>query len=518
MDVLGQMQSRLQAVNRLALTRLRPGDALQMIAEQERLQRWVGEAARLEEIAAASIEEALRAYRQNPHLKDLRRIRLVCYGCTQDGRAGRLIESREHFGKLLATVNLYTGRRRTFRKLYRGLLNGYFSYDCNSPLVDPAGRTNRELLRQFLLEHLAALPVGVFTPDWVLALSEYPELLDENPGLRLVTRLLQGEVFNELRERLQIGVESWLVQQIVMAPLSSVVQMGDATLKDQLDSLLLLLSDYPLYAATGLSLLLDRYAQCADPEEHALLRDFSVELWGNPWLAPHQWQCGEPARVMLVYWLRRYLLAEFFGLLSDVEPAHSRRLNFWEIYSGDMTGMYFALGRDAYAPGNMPLYKFRRMAKGLIAKLGEEKHDVHTCIMQFAHCHVVEFNRERNAAYFYDTRQGIPSFYFSKGWVEIGAVSAQHVAEGADVVRLSKPLRHQDTSKLTWEGRFAQEMGMTASAVDAFCRKYQCRCEDAQDRRRWIYPDNRLQHGPEVWSILEGWGFRFSSKQQGYYL
>lgn len=525
MDALEKLQGKLRAINQLALAKLRPGDSLQMLDERARLQEMVKGTAQLEESPLSTIEDALRAYQQNKYLKGLRQIRLICYGCTQaiGTDAWRLIENREYFEKLLDYVDHYQARRRTFRKLYRGLLNSYFSYDPDSPDTSLAGRCNWEILRNFLAKHLNLFILGEFTPDWLAALAKYPELLGDHPGQFVDISVLKSDwsVFDEIRKRLGLDSGCWLVRQMVMEQVRAALRMDDPTFKDYLDSLLLLLHDYPLYAGIGLKDLLERYTQCEERDVHVQLREFATGLWGNPWLpdTAHQWQCSESARAMLAHWLRRQLLSEFFSLLSNDDSAHPRRLNFWDLYSEDLTGMYFALGRDAYAAGNMSLYKFRSHAKGLIAKLAEEKHGVHTCIMQFEHHHVVEFNRENNVAYFYDTRQGIPSFYFSKGWVDVGAISVNSITQGADIARVAKPIRHQDDKQLTWEGKFARELGVTENAIAAFCGKYQCLYDDQRDYdgSQWIYPRNPEQFGPEVWSVLSGWGFSFSAEHNGYF-
>ncbi|MFA6971694.1 MAG: EH signature domain-containing protein [Gallionella sp.] len=520
MDALDKLQRTLRTLNQVALAKIRPGDSLQMLHEQARLREWVKGSYQLEDVPLSTIEGVLRAYRQNKNLKGLREIRLVCYGCTQGSDADRLIENTELFEKLLKYVDHYKDRRRTFRKLYRGLLSSYFSYDPDFPDAGPAGRSNWATLRRFLGEHLVSFVIGEFTPDWLSVLAKYPELLGEEPGLFMEASLLQGDwsVFDEICERLALDGRSWLVRQLVMAPLMAVGRMDDSTFRDHLDSLLLLLNDYPLFAGTGLQVLLDRYARCKDRAIHAQLRDFAVGLWGNPWLPDnaHQWQCGAEARAMLGHWLRRLLLKEFFGLLSNDDKANPRRLNFWDLYSEDLTGMYFALGREAYVTGNMALYKFRSHAKGLVAKLTEEKHGVHTCILQFKHHHVVEFNRENNVAYFYDTRKGVPAFYFAKGWIDIGAISVNDITQNVDVARVSTPLRHQDSRQLSWEGKFAQELGVTANAIAAFCRRYQCVYDEQRNGRKWIRPANHDQYGQEVWSVLKGWGFSYLAEENAY--
>ncbi|MFA6921721.1 MAG: EH signature domain-containing protein [Gallionella sp.] len=521
MDALEKLQARLRTVNQVALAKLRPGDSLQMQNERSLLQAKVKGSYRLDEMPLATIEGTLRAYQQNKYLKGLRQIRLVCYGCTQaiGFDAWRLIENREYFEKLLDYVDHYSERRRTFRKLYRALLNGYFAYDPESAEAGLTGRNNWESLRQFLAKHLGTFVIVEFTPDWLATLISCPDLLGEHPD----QSVKQGDwsALGEICKRLELDAGSWLVRRLVMAQVMAAQRMDDATFKEELDSLLLLLHDYPLYSAVGLKVLLDRYVGCEDRVVHPQLRDFAVSLWGNPWLpdSMHQWQCGEPARLMLVHWLRRQLLGGFFSLLSNDDKKNPRRLNFWDLYCEDLSGVYFALGRDAYVAGNMALYKFRSSAKGLIAKLTEEKHNVHTCIMQFTHHHVVEFNRENNVAYFYDTREGTPAFYFSKGWVDVGAIRVNDIAEGVDIARISKPLRHQDSRELTWEGKFAHEMGMTGNSVRAFCRKYRCVYEDTRkkDGCQWVRPANVDQYGSQVWSVLAGWGFHFSPEDKAYF-
>lgn len=523
MDVLEKLQQTLRNLNQVALARIRPGDMLQIEHERSRLREWVKGSGQLEDIPLHTIEDTLRSYRQNKYLKGLREIRMACYGCTQQLGGETLIENRECFNKLLEYVKHYSDRRRTFRKLYRALLGSYFSYDPDTPGIALSGRENWEVLRQFLARHLASFPITEFTPDWLIVLSRYPDLVGVNPGQSLDTAILQGDwaVFNEIRDQLELDSGSWLVRRLVMAPVMAVGGMDDATFKDQLNSLLLLLNEYPLFGSEGLKILLDRYAACADKRVHGRLRDFAIALWGNPWLPDnaHKWQCGADARALLAHWLKRQLLSEFFGVISNDDKAAPRRLNFWDLYSEDMKGMYFALGRDAYAVGNMAAYTFRSHAKGLIAKLSEEKHGVHTCIMQFGHHHVVEFNHQNNVAYFYDISQGTPSFYFAKGWVEIGAISVQSITQGVDVGRTSKPIRHQDGHLLTWEGKFAQAMGMSENAIRMFCRKYQCLYEDLRnpDGYQWIRPIRHDQYGREVWSVLQGWGFSYSNEEKGYF-
>lgn len=521
MDVLDKLQNDLRNINKLALGKLRPGDALQLYKEQSSLKSWLKNGSSDQLVTSPlTIETALRAYQQNRYLKGARQIRLVCYGCTQQHGAFRVIESREAFDTLLVNVDHYRNKRRVFRKFFRALLNGYFSYDPDAANATHEGRKNHAKLRFFLAKNLSSFVQNEFTPDWLATLIQYPDLLTEHPAPSL--DVLQGDwsVFDEIRECLELDSASWLIRKIVMSPLIASRDMSDELFKDYLPSLLLLLHDYPMFARTGLKILLDRYAQCVEQEVHAALRDFAVELWGNPWLTgfAHQWQCNEAARKMLSHWLKRELLTGFFELLSNDDKVRHRRLNFWDIYSADLLGMYFALGNAAEVTGNQSLYQFRSHAKGLITKLPGENPNMHICIMQFKNFHVVEFNRENNIAYFYDIRQGTPSFYFGKGWLDIGAISIQKITKGTDIAGAAKQMRHQDNKQLTWEGLFAQELGVTDNAIKAFCKHYQCQHEDLRvtDGGQWIRPIYPDRYGVEVWSVLRGWGFKFLSDQNAY--
>lgn len=526
MSVLDHLQKTLRNLNRVALAKLRPGDSIQMLNERAKLQEWIGGGStQLEETTAGTIEDALRAYRENNYLKGLRQIRLACYGCTQslDHDNYRLIENREQFEQLLIYAERYSNRPTALRKLYHGLLGSYFSYDPYAPDTHPAGRANWEMLREFLKKHLNVLQTPGFTPGWLATLTRHPNLLGEAPCRPYEHLVFDGDwaEFDELREQLEINTSSWLVREMVKSPIKTIEGMEDAAFKEHIDSILLLLHSYRIYADDGLAILLDRYERCADQRINRSLRDFSVALWGNPWLPEniHQWRCGTKARDMLSHWLKRHLLKGFFSLLSNDDKKRSRRFDFWELYSEDLSGMYFALGKNALEVSNLELYKFRRTAKGLITRLPEGKPDVHACIMQFKNHHVVEFNRENNVAYLYDLKLGTPHFYLSKGWAEIGALSVTDVSQGIDVSRQSRQLRHQDTPQLSWEGHFARELGPSENAIKAFCQKYQCGYTDSTDLdgRLWIRPRDLARYGPEVWSILNGWGYTLSNEENGYY-
>ena len=524
-DALAQLQRTLHNVSQVALARMRLGDSLQIAHERSMLIDWLGGTWELEDPSGDRIADALRIFEQNRYVSGLRQARLICYGCTQPfGMPPQcLIEHSQLFNILLEYVDRHSYRTKAFRKCYRGLLNGYLSYDPHGADSLAGGRHNWEALRKFLDKHKGNLETTGYNHAWIHALSAHHNLLGVDPCKPYHLENLEENlsVFDDLRERLEISDDSWIIRQIVFSQVRGAIALDDAAFGASIDSLLLLLIGHPLHAGAALALLLDRHARCKQVDINPALRDFSVKLWGNPWLAAnvHQWQCSREAREMVGHWLKRYLLQGFFSILSDDDAENPRRLNFWELYCGDMQGMYFALGKSAFIRGNLDIYKFRHDAKGLVVRLTEGKDDIHAFIMQFNQQHVVEFNHHHNWAYFYDTRHGVPPFYLSKGWVDVGALSASKMTQGAGTAPLSKPLRHQDTSQLAWEGTFARLMGASENSIKEFCRKYQCLHEDlrTQGGREWIRPTDLTQCGVEGWSVLLGWGFNLSPDKQGYY-
>lgn len=522
---LDQLERTLHNVSQVALARLHPGDSLQMAHERSKLIDWLGGISELGESSGDRIADALRAFEQNRYVSGLRQARLLCYGCNQPFGTPpqRLIEHSKLFAILLEYVGRNYYRTRAFRKCYRGLLNCYFSYDPDGADSLAEGRDNWKALRQFLDRHKNDLETPGYNPEWVAALPAHHNLFEHDPckPYRLSELERNLAVFADLRERLDIGDDSWLMRKIVFSQVREAIALDDAPFGAIIDALLLLLVDHPLHAGAALAMLLDRHARSRHLEIGAALRDYAVTLWGNPWLEAHahQWLCKQEAREMVALALKRHLLATFFSALSDDEAGKPRRRNFWELYCDDMQGMYFALGSDAFMRGHLELYKFRQDAKGLVVRLTEGKSNIHALIMQFGDHHVVEFNSHRNPAYFYDTRHGVPPFYLSKGWVEIGALSASKITQGVETAPKSKAVRHQDSAQIDWEGKFAELMGATENSIRAFCRKCRCIHEDlrAEEGREWIRPSEETQWNTEARSVLQGWGFRLSPDGQGYY-
>ncbi len=521
---IDRLRDTLLGVGRAALGLMRLGDSLQIRHERDLLVQWVGGEVSPEDGDKDRIISAIEAYRTNRYLSGIRQARFACYGCVQaiGGAHYRLIEDRPLFGELLAYLARHRHRTRLFRKCYRGLLGAYFAYDLDSKGVTSDGRSNQEELRQFLDRYRELLVSTEFTPAWVSALTMHPQLLAADPCAAYGFDALRGNwsALDDISERLSIGSDSWLMRKLVFAQVDAVVALDDDVFERYIESILLLLDSHPLHAASALAMLLDRLSRCARAEVGATLGEHAVTLWGNPWLANNvqQWLCTLAARDMVARWLKRHLLQGFFSIFADDTAANRRRAEFWDIYCDDLVGMYFAMGKAAFAHRNSSYFKFRRDAKGLVVRIAEATPDLHVLILQFEQHHVVELNKNNSVAYFYETRHGTPPFYLSKGWIDIGALSVSKVVEGTSLTSKAKSLRHLDEGSLAWEGVFARELGVTVNALRNFCRKYRCWDDGAPfgSGTARIFTEQQRPLDDAAGAILAGWGYVWQTEGKVY--
>ena len=112
------------------------------------------------------IQAAMGRFLSTSNLESFQDLRLISYGAaTPLGLYQiRLIEKKDHFLKLLDMINSYRDRPRAFRRLYRGLLSSYFSYDPQAPYAKDAGPDHWQHLRCYLNEHMNSLQTEGVNP------------------------------------------------------------------------------------------------------------------------------------------------------------------------------------------------------------------------------------------------------------------------------------------------------------------------------------------------------------------
>lgn len=519
MDTLDRLATTLERINRVALHKLQASDALPMQHERLQLIAWLGSEVDMAALGDDRILTALRHFAEAGFVRDLRQARLLCYGCTQtySEQGERLLEDMKLFTTLLTFLTQHQARTRALRKCYRGLLNAYLSYDPAAATVRGSGRADWETLRDFLRDKLPLLSGDGHTPQWLQVLSAHPHLLGHAPCADL--RGAAGiETLEEIRQVLGIAADSWLVRRFIESSIERILALPDAAFQAQVGEALLLLDHYPLYVSRQLGLLLERYQQCAVRPVDDTLRDFAIAQWGAPWIAQNEsdWACSTAARDMVASWGKQHLIREFFHLFAPDGADNTRRAAFWNLYSEDLQGMYFALGSTAFDIQQRDILAFRNAAKGMVVRLNDSKPNLHAVILQFEQFHIVEFNHQLNVAYFYDTSRGTPQFYLSKGWVSVGALSVGDAMKGNVQAQPARPMPHTDEKQLSWEGRFAQELGRSASALRHFCTQHAATYAERAGQA-WITPDARERYPKEVASVLQAWGYTWSPEAGGYF-
>ncbi len=520
MNTLNKLADSMARMSRIALSTMRASDLLPIQHEREQLIAWLGSEVDMDALGEDRILTALRHFAEAGFVRDLRQARLLCYGCTQvySEQGERLIENLKLFTTLLAYLTQHQERTRAFRKCYRGLLNAYFAYDPDADSVLGSGRSNWASLHTFLQNGADRLASDGHTPQWVRVLSKNKGLLGTVPWDDYRGGAADIDRIEGFRFELNIGVDSWFIRSFVQSHIERILSLADAKFQDEVNDALLLLDQYPFHTSRMLGKLLDRYSACKIKTPSDTLRDFAVAQWGAPWIVHNEsnWLCSQAAREMIANWGKNYLVHEFFHLFAPDGADNSRRAAFWNLYSEDLQGMYFALGSDAFDFNNRDFLKFRTDAKGLVVRLNDSKHNLHAVILQFEKFHIVEFSQQINVAYFYDTAQGTPEFYLSKGWVNVGALSVGNALKGNTQSQPARPMQHSDEKHLSWEGRFAQELGRSDNARQHFCEHHNASYSEAAGKA-WIKPSDQQRYAKEVGSVLQGWGYTWSPEANGYF-
>jgi len=359
------------------------------------------------------IQVAMGRFLNTSNLESFQDLRLISYGAATPLGYNqiRLIEKKDHFLKLLDMINSYRDRPRAFRRLYRGLLSSYFSYDPQAPYVKEAGPDHWQHLRRYLNDHMNSLQTEGINPDWIAVLQEHRNLLTANPCSRYAEALLDGasDAFQEAGLQLGFSGASWVTRAVVAARIEAAIRRPDPVFKEHLSSLLKLLGDprHAILLNTGLAQLLDRYAKTQPLMLHHELRNFAVEHWKNPWLPINQnrWALvSESVRKMVGSWLKLDLMKNFFELLSADGSNDTRRLDFWIDYA-DQISIYFALGKHAMENQEPSFRTLRQKMDGILMKLhGGGSKENNAFIMVIGDYTFVEFGMQGHAVYIYSSK------------------------------------------------------------------------------------------------------------------
>ena len=411
MGTPAELKRKLSLINERAFARLE-FDFTPIDNEIRVLTKWLGKAISLNP-ASDLVLEALLRFRHSTTLPNLREAQLVSYGCVEPfGRdKERLIEDAQLFPTLLASIDAYRPKPRAFRRCYRGLLSGYFSYDPDLASSARHGKSNWRTLRSYLYERLPDIQSKDIEREWVDAIIGHKNLLTSSPFDRYGLSLLSEDQseFEETKQKLNISEASWVVAQLIIRQIEIAASQSNSAFVDHLPRLLTLISKHEVVLDRALAKLLDRCVSCENTPARNVVCNFSVTSWGNPWLQSNRARWGkvtDPARQMVADWLKLDFIRQFFGLLSENSANDKRRLKFWERYHNSIDDMYFALGSAARTNRSIDFVSLRKKMVGRVLNLNSGGSPQNNAfIMRIGDYVVVEFGISGNACFIFDWRK-----------------------------------------------------------------------------------------------------------------
>lgn len=489
---------------------------------------------------------SLQNFADTRELRLLRDARRVSYGLAKPISATQpsVFEDRQLFLAVLDGkhgVDRWRDQPRAFRRCYRGLTSSYFGFHGDNDEASKTARHNWHELRDYLYERNDCIALESLNPGWVDKATAHAEFFTDRPCSILGQKAFAGEneYVLEVLDELAINSSSWFHHDLLLSQVEHAVVLDDQEFENAIGHLIGLISDSIMVRDKALALLLNRYMQCVEPVEHTLLRDTTVNWWGNPWLPSTELRWGrvdQSVRDTIAQWLQKEFIDAFFGKLSSAGIGDERRAKFWSRYIGVFNDMHFGLGRDTLYSRDPDFRTLIEKMDGLYGPLEGPGGGNNAFIMTLGDLVVVEFGGESNALYCYDKTKGLP-FIIDKHKPLCMPVDAPNSLKNKPPISEFK-LIHQDTvhGYAHWENRFEDlfrnRFGIepasqqrqsrrrrtrqnsrqreTTPVFDALVNRYGLTVKDLRSDggNLWVRTDDSVQ---EVNSWLSYWGFQYKA-------
>jgi hypothetical protein len=359
--------------------------------------------------SVSRMEEGLRLLLGGELEEALPYLRHLCWALNHPVNGTVLLREIEPFHSLMFAVEELQAEGNLDLNPWRGLLDGYLAAD-DQTLIG-AGLENWSELRSFLRNTLPyALAKARPRLEWPRVLSDHSNLLTDRPCDRYGVMMLSGEagVLDRLRDDLRIPQESWFWRETVLARVRAACDVPKGRFAELLSELLQMVEKYPLLINEALKLLLTRYYTEDPSTPHEDLRDFATAHWGTPniFAQSQKWAQVDPAiKEMVLSWIVRADLQDFFEVLQEDRTADRRRFAFWLRYHRQISYVRIALGADAYHSTHPDFVDLRRNKKERICKYTAPQSKINAIIMKIGAYFFVEFSHTGNAAYGYGETQ-----------------------------------------------------------------------------------------------------------------
>jgi len=302
-----------------------------------------------------------------------------------------------------------------WRLTWFGLLGSYFAFDpSNAPAPE---QTGWGMLRTFLERTWPLIDRQSGTnavPDWVRVLRGDPDLVGSKAAHKYAGDYLRGDdsAVNRLSEDLGIPESSWFWHELVLSAVRASTSLKDELFKNNLPRLLELIRARPVYRDEALEILLTRYHKCRDTAVHGELRDYVVrkDVWRNPklraaGLATAWNRVSDDVWQMVLGWVNKANLRDFFEVLAARGRADAGRLEFWSRYMEQIswTRLIFSADTKMLASRNAAIRNLIAREEDSYATMGLKPEDAF--MMQLGNYMVIEFSQQPNAAYVYKVDQ-----------------------------------------------------------------------------------------------------------------
>lgn len=321
-----------------------------------------------------------------------------------------------NFAGLLETYGREAAAGDLWRLTWFGLLGSYFSFNpIKASESELAGWTK---LRTFLQRTWPLIDRQSGTkvvPDWVSVLRGDPELVSDKAAHRYALDYLRGdeEAVTKLSADLAIPESSWFWHALVLSAVQRCTEQPDDRFKASIPKLMTLISARPVYRDEALELLLTRYHRCADASVHPQLRDYVCrkDVWRNPklraaGLATAWNRVGDDVWRMVLQWVNKANLRDFFEVLAARRQADEGRLEFWSQYMEQIawTRLIFSSQTRTLAWNNEGIRNLIAREEDSYATMSANA-DVDAFMMQLGDYLIVEFSKVPNAAYVYKANE-----------------------------------------------------------------------------------------------------------------
>lgn len=333
--------------------------------------------------------------------------------------SGAVALGSKKFPALLASYETEVKQGELWHPTWYGLLRSYFAFDANTSTSE-AAKAGWVQLRRFLERSWPAIDRETgnsLVPDWVAVLREEPLVLSDRPADKYAKSYLAGDTASVERIAADLGIppSSWFWDALVLGAVRQATKSTDSEFRRLLPQLLRLIQDKPVFRDDAVELILVRYHACQGAPQDERLRDFVIQpsVWKNPKLKSAgiatAWnRVPDPVWHMVLGWVNKRNLKDFFDILAARNQADEGRLAFWSQYMEQIvwTRLVFSADTMALKSRNVEVRNLIAREEGSYAEL-TAKRDVDAFMMQIGSHVIIEFSKKPNACYVYKA-QALP--------------------------------------------------------------------------------------------------------------